>query len=735
MAEVPKLTLLSVASGDIAYPVTNEDGDNTEEQVPDSRKTRSRTPSPPVPLFTFSKSDSRTTWHRQATREQSYIQLVVEREGFPHGAVIADRLDPHLLFKVAPALQKRLEGRRIYVPRASCLDEETVESMVFGLLRCAGEGIPVPEPVDKKPVTMIRMHCVLVFFEMQKEAQDLEAKLWDSFQQVKLTPMDVLWIWDTFSGRIQSEPYTAPFAHQYVQMMAWQILNLDAVGMLNQDIRHLIELEKEPKYFTEAIGSRFKTHGLGKDPLVPETKTNVPVVTQTTKTETSRHTAKDTVGGQKNKSEPAVAKHVVQASTNEKPKFDNSTLITSTPGTKAPAFKSAGLTDVFTPPPPPPTPFGAPDPSTTKALPAGPKFDFARVLKNIRADSEAASQTTAKAVVKQPGMFTGIAEEEKQKKMGSNAQNSAAVPNGFNHQFGGAKASRSLEPNTTTLPPFSSSGFGVGAPSQPHFGGFGQPPTSAPIQAPTQPTASTNTVGFAWGAPGATQPTTSAPSQPTVGLRASAGSTFNLFGGANTSNTSTPTPSTQVPATNTGFNIFRTPQTSFQTSASTQAPLLDTGFNAFGGAAAASTGTPQGQFPNAGTAFSNSTSNVPFTGMFGAEGSNSSNNAGAFGAPTNNFVPFTPDTSAPVNTGFHTNTNFGGQAQPNGFGGQSQPQPSNGSPFGNPFGNSANNTGAGNNMFAFQGTSGGNAGATKSGATGGGMVRKIVKPTGAKRRR
>jgi hypothetical protein len=698
MSDVPKLVPLSVAGGILVYPRSNENGDNTEEPEPRSRKARSRTSSPPPPRFSFNKDDSRTTWHRQATHEQNYIQLVVEREGFPNGAIIADRVDPRLLFKVAPALQKRLEGRRIFVPSVSCLDEETIESMVFSLLRCAKEGIPVPEPVEKKPVSMIMMHCVLVFFEMQKESQDTLAKLWDSFQQVKLSPMDVLWIWDTFSGRVQSEPYAAPFAHEYIQAMAWQLLNLDAIGLLDQDIRRLIELEKEPKYFTETMEARFKTHGLEKDPLVRNMTTEVPEVRQVIGTETPSYSTKAAIGVQKNESKPAVvAAQTGQASTSDKPKTSNLTSSKTIPGLRAPAFKPTALNSTL-------APVGTPAPSITNAGPAATKFNFASASKPIMTNSEAASQNAAQAGAKRSVMFSGNAGEENQNKTGLNAPKTIAVPTGFGIRLGGTNAPMPTVPTTATNRPSTSSGIGISAPSQGPFSGFGQSPSSASTQATTQSDTTSNTVGFAWGRPGTAQPTASAPFQST-----------------NSPGFFTPQPSQPVVGPFGGVN---TPNVGIQTPPPNTLP---SGFNLSGGATATSAGAPQHQQHNAGNMFSNSTSNAPF----GTPGPNSSNNVGAFRVPSNNFAPNTP---APTNSGFALNNNAEGfSQQPNGIGGQFQ-QP-NGSPFGSPFSTPANITGTGNNMFAFQGTPGGDAGGARSGAAGGGMVRKILKPTGAKRSR
>ncbi|KAK7187066.1 hypothetical protein PSPO01_06764 [Paraphaeosphaeria sporulosa] len=737
MGDVPNGSLPSAAGGDMAYPVSNGHGDNAKEDElfgPGSRKTRLCTPSPP-PLFTFGKADSRTTWYRQATSGQNYVQLVVEREGFPNGAVIADRLDPRLLFQVAPGLQKRLEGRRIFVPPASCLDEETIESMLFGLLRCAKQGIPVPGPVEKKPVGTIAMHCVLVFFEMEKEARDLETKLWDMLQQVKLTPMDVLWIWDTFSGRVQSEPYTAPFAHEYVQMMAWQILNLDAVGMLDDDIRHLIGLEKEPKYFTQTIEARFKTHGLGKDALVPESNTKVPVLPQTTKTETWGRTANDIVDGQKDNSGPAVAKQAGKPSIKDETK--SSDLAKPTAGIKAPEFKSVGLTDVFKSPSLRLTPFETPDHSTTKTVPAPPKFNFSRASTNILADSGAAPRSTAQASSKRSGMFPGNAKDERQNNMGLNALKNDVTPAGFRFKLDGSNASNSIAPNVTATPSSSSSGFRVTAPPQSQFGGLGQPPVSTPTQATAPSSTSVTAVTLGFGSSSATRPATGAPSLPSFMLGASGGPTFNPFGSAHAPDTSTLTLPTQSPAPKK-FNSFHTPNTGFQSAVPSQASPK----SGFGGGAAASSGDSQNPFPNARNTFNTPTSNASFKGAFGTSASNPVSNAGSFGATFNSFAQPAPNTAAPGNTGFSVSTNFAGQLQQStGFGGNFQSQNSNETPFSNSFASLANNGGADGNRLTFQGNSGGGAGSSQSGAGSsqsgamGGMVRRIAKATGPKRRR
>lgn len=243
-----------------------------EQEERQDRQKDSRTSAASPPRFVFNNNTVRTTWRTQVAEGNNHIRFMVERDGFPNGAIICDHVDADVLFKAVPALRNRLEGRQIFLPAAAWLDDETVESLVYDIVRCAKEGtpIPVPDHVMKNPVRMIMMHCVLVFFDMEKQAAEFKEALWNLFAWVKLTPMDVLWIWDTFSGRVHSGSYAAPFADEYLQMMAWRILTLDAKLELDLDIRRLIELEKEPKHLTEILETRFRTCGLGRSSDAPE---------------------------------------------------------------------------------------------------------------------------------------------------------------------------------------------------------------------------------------------------------------------------------------------------------------------------------------------------------------------------------------------------------------------------------------------------------------------------------
>ena len=327
----------------------SENSSTKPEQKGQEQLSPSSSPAPsPTPLaFTFKENTIRTTWHRQATDDQAYIHIVVERHGFPNGAVICDRVDPMLLFKAAPALRKRLEGHRIFIPSAACLDEEAVESLVYELVRReqgGGGPILVADRDQKSPTALTKMHCVLVLFEMAKEVEALKEILWKLFGQINLEPADVLWIWDTFSGRVPSGSYTAPFAEEYIQMMAWRILNLDQTMELHPDIRRLMELEKEPKLLTEVMETRLRTHGWGKDALNTEAINKSSATVQEPAPVVTAEPANSTGQGQATDSEPSSAAQVhADSNDNTKPAtaVDQQQYLTTEALPKPPPFQTS----------------------------------------------------------------------------------------------------------------------------------------------------------------------------------------------------------------------------------------------------------------------------------------------------------------------------------------------------------------------------------------------------------
>lgn len=263
-------------ASDVSGPqVSNQEAVGPKQEQREQQH-RPHAPSTSPPRFIFNKEKARDTWRTPAAAAHNQIRIVVERKGYANGDIVCDRINPDLLFKSVPALRRRLEDRQIFLPTAACLNEETVESMVYELVSCAKDGtsVPVPEHVLKDPVSMIRMHCVLVFFELKQEAEEFRSALWKLFASVHLNHADMLWIWDTFSGHVRSDLYTAPFADEYVQMMAWRILTLDKNIQLDPNIRRHIASEKEPKYLTETIETRLMTHGLGMNPLAYEVSEN-----------------------------------------------------------------------------------------------------------------------------------------------------------------------------------------------------------------------------------------------------------------------------------------------------------------------------------------------------------------------------------------------------------------------------------------------------------------------------
>jgi hypothetical protein len=149
--------------------------------------------------------------------------------------------------------------------------------VVNAIIDCAKAGKPLAMHMHRDPTRLIKIHSVLVRFEMRKEADVLLEELWTVIGSKELRLADVSWIWDTFADPIKSRwgrnDYVAPAAEKYVQMMAWQIVNMDAAGKLNHEIQKTIEMEKEPRYFFDTLKTRLQKYGLGREPLPSANKT------------------------------------------------------------------------------------------------------------------------------------------------------------------------------------------------------------------------------------------------------------------------------------------------------------------------------------------------------------------------------------------------------------------------------------------------------------------------------
>ncbi|KAF2243184.1 hypothetical protein BU26DRAFT_609274 [Trematosphaeria pertusa] len=258
------------------------------EKAPDmeqraAKSSRSAEDPPSYSLFTVKSKATRATWHLPAGDEQKYIQVAVEREGMPNGVTVCEKVEPHLLFnqsRGAPGLRKYLIGRRILLPAFPAIDEDVVYDVVQAILQGAKEDRSPVLPLATKPVQMIKLHCVLALFEMERGTNKLSAELWRLFGERELEAQEVFWIWETFKAASALEGCKPPYlrhAGDYVQMVAWQILNLDAEGRLNNNVRYYIQMENGSRQLTNVLKERFDKYGLSRD---TEPKTSAISTTQ-----------------------------------------------------------------------------------------------------------------------------------------------------------------------------------------------------------------------------------------------------------------------------------------------------------------------------------------------------------------------------------------------------------------------------------------------------------------------
>lgn len=228
-------------------------------------------------LFTF-RTDVIKFWRHEASEPRQDIQIAIEQPSDrTTDILVCDHVPPNLLFWQAPLLRNDLYHRRIVLPASPGLDDDVLNDVINAIIDCAKEGKRLAMNMPREPVRMMKIHCVLMRFGMRKEAETLLEALWKLMSSKQLTLGDVLWIWDTFADSIRdfsedtarvSSDYFAPAANEYVQTMAWQLVNMDAEGRLDENIKKAIEIEQEPRKFFGFLKKRVEDYGLGRQLLV-----------------------------------------------------------------------------------------------------------------------------------------------------------------------------------------------------------------------------------------------------------------------------------------------------------------------------------------------------------------------------------------------------------------------------------------------------------------------------------
>ncbi|KAF2710817.1 hypothetical protein K504DRAFT_236347 [Pleomassaria siparia CBS 279.74] len=255
----------------------------------ESQSSREASPSPPKTKIKFKIPTTlkhSSNWNRKEEEEMHphyYVKVSVDDPAYSHGREIYNRIPRHLLFGLAPHLEQELDftSTTVLLP-ANWADEDTMHEVITSIIQSAKKGTGLEMYIQQIPIRLIQVHGVLVLFGMSREAEVVREKAWESMLNVVLTPGDVDWIWDTYGvwehgissdsepkriwGNSSAPDYVAkmsaaPYAEEYVEMMAWQILNLKARGGLNHVINDMI-VDRCPA-LKKVLNSRQEKYGLG----------------------------------------------------------------------------------------------------------------------------------------------------------------------------------------------------------------------------------------------------------------------------------------------------------------------------------------------------------------------------------------------------------------------------------------------------------------------------------------
>jgi hypothetical protein len=90
---------------------------STSPPTEKNTETEATEESPKGSLFTFRTDVVKTSWHREILEEYREIQIAIEQPNNPYGTIVCDHISPHLLFSLAPGLQKDLFDRKSSFPR------------------------------------------------------------------------------------------------------------------------------------------------------------------------------------------------------------------------------------------------------------------------------------------------------------------------------------------------------------------------------------------------------------------------------------------------------------------------------------------------------------------------------------------------------------------------------------------------------------------------------------------
>jgi hypothetical protein len=155
------------------------------------------------------------------------------------------------------------------------IDDEILTNIIQTALRSATDDNGFSMDIEENPVACISAHVVLTLLEMAKEAEILLEHMWSLFAQFELKAEHVSWIWDNFAPSIERRPdaeawpagpYRAPFGIYYINLAAWQVLNLKSEGKLDETVEKYVygsEFFSQPR-LREMVEKREKKYGLDK---------------------------------------------------------------------------------------------------------------------------------------------------------------------------------------------------------------------------------------------------------------------------------------------------------------------------------------------------------------------------------------------------------------------------------------------------------------------------------------
>ncbi|KAJ4329750.1 hypothetical protein N0V87_010602 [Didymella glomerata] len=206
---------------------------------------------------------------------QICVNIAIQHPYLSRGEVIAAGVPLQPLRKTALTLLEYLttDGAEIVLPRSEAIDWSLLVSLIEVIVdkHCSGEVFEVnTDELLHDPVKLVKLHVILKLFGLDNQSDSLQTHLREVFETHTLTLIDVFWMYGALV-RPKDVKWVPELTEMYLNMMACNILNADAMHRLHPDVRaFFLEEEGKPYHLTRLLEEHFNKYSLDRGELTTQ---------------------------------------------------------------------------------------------------------------------------------------------------------------------------------------------------------------------------------------------------------------------------------------------------------------------------------------------------------------------------------------------------------------------------------------------------------------------------------